>query len=124
MNTIPNSFILVSLTILLFNSCENPEQYKKITGHWECIHWTSVENPNNRCREGNVYFKFQENKTYESRLGQTVDKGSYKLNENSLTVSPENKLDIKVDMLKLNDDTLSLLMNSGGIEERMILVKR
>ncbi|MEX0811192.1 MAG: lipocalin family protein [Chitinophagales bacterium] len=115
--------LIIAITLLLF-SCEDPEQYKKISGHWECVEWTSVENPQNRCGGGNVYFKFEENKTYESKLGQTKDQGTYTISGSDLTVSPEGKLDIKVDIQKLNEDTLSFLMNAGGIQEKMVLLKK
>lgn len=117
-------FIISLLIATLFFSCEDPEQYKKISGHWECVSWTSVQSTANKCGGGNVYFKFAEDKTYESKLGDVNDKGTFTFNGSDLTVSPEGKLDIKVDVQKLGTDTLSFLMNAGGIQEKMVLLKK
>lgn len=115
--------LFLLLIILSLYSCEDPEQYKKISGHWNCTHWSSVENSQNRCNGSNVYFEFNEDKTYESKLGDVKDVGTYTISGSDLTVSPKGKLDIKVEIQVLNSDSLSFLMNSGGIQEKMVLLK-
>lgn len=114
--------ILISLSVFLF-SCEDSERYEEIAGHWVCVSWTSELDNQNRCKN-DVYFNFNEDRTYTSKLGSDKDTGTYKIARSALTVSPEGKMEIRVDIQKLTNDSLKFLMNAGGIEETMILVNK
>lgn len=109
--------------LLLISACEDPKMYEKIEGRWNCAYWSPVNSASNKCNGNNVYFDFKKDKTYYSKLGTTVDTGTYSIVSDELTVSPIGKLDINVEIQTLNEDTLSFLMNSGGIQEKMILLK-
>ena len=117
--------ILLALTLcLLFGSCENNEEkYRKIIGVWHCTSWTSVRDKTDRC-DDNVAFAFNNDKTYSSQLGSEKDQGKFTISGNLLTVSPEGKMDISVEILTLNETELKLLMNNAGIEETLVLKKQ
>jgi hypothetical protein len=117
-------FLLVLICCLALSSCQNNEEkYHKIIGVWQCTNWTTVNNPANRC-DGNVSFAFNNDKSYTSQLGEEKDNGTYKISGELLTVSPEGKLDITVQIIKLNDTELTFLMNNAGIEETLEMKKQ
>lgn len=115
--------ILAIITAALLFSCTSPETYKQLAGHWNCVKWTQagqdkVKNFNN------IYFRFHEDKTYFSKIRNVMDSGTYVILGSNLNVMPMGKLEIEVKMLTFTPDTLCLLMNNGGIEEEMTLVKQ
>lgn len=109
--------------LLTFFSCTNSENYEKIIGEWECASWINKSNNSDKCYN-NVYFKFELDKTYFSKLGQVEDSGEYKIANNILYSTPKGKLEIAVQINKLNTDTLELKMNQAGVEEILTLVRK
>jgi hypothetical protein len=116
-----NSVWLIWLVFVC--SCTVSEKYEQVTGEWECISWISKADSKDKCNH-NVYFKFNEDKTYTSKLGKKEDQGNYKITDDILAVSPEGKMDITVRITKLNSDTMVFLMNQAGVEEILTLVKK
>jgi hypothetical protein len=115
---------LSTLAFLILISCQNNEEkYQKIVGVWHCSSWTSVNDKSNRCQD-NVSFAFNNDKSYSSQLGDEKDNGTYNISGELLTVSPEGKLDITVQIIKLTDKELTFIMNNAGIEETLALTKQ
>ena len=121
--TIAMKKILVVLVITSIFACNNEEKYEQIAGEWECESWTVTGSDTDKCN-GNVYFKFNADKTYESKIGAAKDTGTYKITNTILYTHAAGKEEIAVEILKLNDKTLKLLMNQGGQEEILTLGKK
>lgn len=115
----------ITVAILLFFvlSCTNSGNYESITGEWECISWINKERNTDKCNN-NVYFKFNEDKSYLSKIGSVKDSGIYSIENNRLYVTPNGKMELSVQINKLNFDTVVFLMNLGGVEELLTLVKK
>lgn len=116
-----NTLILIVLAVLLI-SCEETEKYEKITGEWECISWMNQSTGQDKC-DDEIYFKFERDKTYYSKLGAGMDTGRYKIIDETLFVTPEGKQEFSVIITELTMDTLVFLMNSAGEREILTLTK-
>lgn len=114
------TILILGLATLV--SCSNSEKYEKISGNWECITWINKSNGIDKCNN-NVLFNFHPDKNYSSKLGSAQDSGSYKILNGLLYVSPIGKLEFAVKIIKLNNDTLELLMNQAGDEEILTMKK-
>ncbi len=115
--------ISMIILVIIAVSCAKSEKYEKIKGEWTCTSWTSEGSDVNKCRD-NVYFKFNEDKTYISKIGNLKDSGTYKIMNNLLYANPKGKMQIAVQIIQLQADTLGLLMNQAGTKEQLILVKK
>ena len=71
-----------------------------------------------------MHFQFNMDKTYYSKLGSVEDSGSYKIQGGNLRVFPQGKMELMVKITKLNNDTLTFLMNLAGEEEILTLVRK
>jgi hypothetical protein len=115
--------IILSISVLfLAYSCSNSEMPQQINGKWQCVSWINKARGTDKCNN-NVYFEFREDKTYFSRLGSVRDSGTYNVLYKMLYVRPYGQLEFPVRINKLNNDTLIFLMNQGGYEEILTLVK-
>ncbi len=114
--------IMAIFALLLF-SCDDSENYKKISGEWNCTEWITVSTGKDRCNN-NVYFNFKENKTYTSKIGKQEESGIYKISNGLLYSTPDGKLEIGVEINKLNNDTLQFTMSRSGEKEIMTLLKK
>lgn len=115
--------IILLATILSFISCNNAEQYKKLRGEWVCSSWTNVTTGSDNCNN-NVYFKFNEDKTYASKIGGNDTTGEYKIMNDRLYCTPKGKLEIAVEMKTFTTDTLELVMSRSGNKELLTLVRK
>lgn len=104
-------------------SCSNSEIYEKIHGEWECSSWINETGGNDKCNN-NVSFNFALDKTYHSKLGNVIDSGKYKIQNETLYVSPKGKMDLAVKIEKLDKDTLIFLMNQAGVKETLTLIRK
>jgi hypothetical protein len=104
-------------------SCSDQEAYEKIAGEWECLNWLTESGGKDKCNN-NVYFEFSLDKTYQSKLGNVVDSGKYKIQNETLYVSPKGKMELAVKIEKLDNDSLIFLMNQAGVKEILILKKK
>ena len=112
---------IIIICVFLF-TCTTSIKHEKIVGEWECISWTNKESKTDKCKD-NVYFRFSEDKTYYSKIGNVQDSGKCEIINDILYVSPIGKMEIAVQINKINSDTLEFLMNQGGVEEILSLVK-
>ncbi|MBA7578485.1 hypothetical protein ES708_20350 [subsurface metagenome] len=113
---------ILILSFFIF-SCTTSIKYEKLIGDWECISWINKASNANKCNN-NVYFKFSEDRTYYSKIGKVEDSGKYEIINNILYASPNGKMELAVQIKKINSDTLEFLMNLGGVEEVLTLVKK
>jgi hypothetical protein len=70
-----------------------------------------------------VGFQFNEGGRYQYQNQTLNEKGSYKIQGGRLYSTPENELEIAVDIEKLTVDTLIFNMSRAGVAETMLLVK-
>ncbi len=113
------SVLIIILTLL---SCTTSENYELISGEWKCTSWINEAKAMDKCKN-NVYFKFQTDKSYFSKLGNKEDSGDYKILDDMLYITPSGKMEFAVKIIKLNNDTLELLMNQAGDKEILTLIK-
>jgi hypothetical protein len=111
---------ILFLCLLFFLSCNDAEQKKMIQGKWKCTDWT-VRGESKA--QVNVEFDFQEGGLYQYKNASLNEKGSYKVQGGKLYTTPENELEMAVDIEKLTTDTLIFNMSRGGTPETMLLVK-
>ena len=113
--------ILMALFLsLLFSCTSNTEYYNEIVGEWNCTSWTAESSTEDKCND-NAYFKFNEDRTYVSKLGIEEDEGTYKIERGKLIAQPEGKMVIGVKIIHLENGSMELLMNNGGVMETLKL---
>lgn len=115
--------IIVVVFGLLLISCTNSEQYKKIAGEWNCSEWIIESTGKNRCNN-NVYFNFKADKTYTSKVAGLEETGVYKIENGLLYSTPKDKLEIGVEIKKLDKDTLQFVMSRSGQKETLTLLRK
>ena len=115
--------VILLAIVLMFMPCNNAEQYNKIVGEWECVNWTSVGSDENKCNN-NVYFQFNQDKTYVSKIGRDDATGAYKIVNGLLYSTPKGKMEIAVEINVLNSDTLQFTMSRSGNKEILTLLKK
>ncbi|WP_397362426.1 hypothetical protein [Olleya sp. R77988] len=103
-------------------SCNDSEYSKNIIGDWDCTNWTNVVTEDSGCN--GVFFAFDANMTYESKIQSDLAKGSYRIENGLLYCTPNDKMEIAVEILKLNKDTLQFTMSRSGNKEVMTLLKK
>ncbi len=114
------SFIFIST--IFFSSCNNTEQKKLIVGKWKCAEWL-VKGENQLSENTNVSFQFLEDGKYAYNNQSLNEKGTYKIQGGRLYSTPDNELEIAVDIEKLTADTLIFNMSRAGVPETMLLIK-
>ena len=115
--------ILLIIFGLFLISCDNSEEYDKIAGEWNCTQWITESTGENMCSD-NVYFNFKRDNTYVSKIGSLEETGIYKISNGSLYSTPTGKLEIGVEINKLNKDTLQFIMSRSGEKEILTLLRK
>ena len=113
---------IIAICGLLLISCSEAEQYEKIVGEWKCSKWINESTGTDKCKD-NVYFNFKSDKTYSSKIGGVQESGDYKIAEGMLYSTPKGKLEIGVEISKLNNDTLQFVMSNLGQKEILTLLR-
>lgn len=114
--------LFISFAIVLFTSCSDNEYKKLIIGQWKCTEW-KVKETNKLTEDIKVNFQFKEGGLYEYHNQSLDEKGIYRIQGGRLYSTPENELEIAVDIEKLTPDTLVFNMSRAGVAETMLLVK-
>jgi hypothetical protein len=115
--------LIVVVIGLFLISCDNTEEYDKIAGEWNCTQWIVESTGEDRCND-NVYFNFKRDKTYDSKITGETETGVYKLANGLLYSTPKGKLEIGVEINKLNKDTLQFIMSRAGSKEILTLLRK
>ncbi len=114
--------IIFAIALIFTTSCSNAESYDKIVGNWKGTSWinstSEIDKANN-----NVFFEFKSNKFYSSQLGVRKDSGEYLISRDMLYVTPFDKLEFGVKIMKLTKDSLVFEMNLAGDEEILTLIR-
>ncbi len=111
------------IVVLFMLSCSDTKNNKLIIGKWQGVQWQS----NGKDLERNITstsFSFDEKATYQFNNAGTTEKGTYKVENESLFTTPEKGIEIMVKILKLTNDSLEFGMNNGGQEEILTLVRK
>ncbi|WP_196888500.1 lipocalin family protein [Aureivirga sp. CE67] len=116
--------LLLSSLMLSLISCDDSQDYKDIAGEWKCANWTAESSGNKNMCNDNVYFNFNEDKTYNSKVGGLEEKGTYRLFGGNLYSTPEGKMEIAVELGKMSKDSLQFIMSRSGDKEVLTLVRK
>lgn len=119
----PTLLLVFLLVLISFTSCNDSEKEQQIVGEWNCTSWIQESTGNNKCNN-NVYFKFNKDNSYQSKIGSLQETGVFKIANNLLYSTPENKLEIAVEFQKFSTDTLELIMSRSGNKEVLTLVRK
>jgi len=109
------------MSIIIFTSCVDQEKYQTIAGTWTCASWVNTISGEDQCTQDNVLFRFYEDKTYYSKLGQGVDTGIYRIVSGVMYVEPNGKTEFGVKVKELETDKVVLEMNNAGEIEYLTL---
>jgi hypothetical protein len=112
---------LVSI-ILLFASCANTENSKLIVGQWFGKQWLVNGQPSNYDAAA-TSFTFDDKGNYSFTYSNTVEKGTYKVEEDMLFTEPNGQVEMMVKITKLTKDSLVFDMNRGGTAEVLMLTR-
>lgn len=113
--------ISVSIILSVFISCTHSENEALLLGQWKGVEWLIEGNPSDYSPE-EVYFSFTKD-GYSSDFGGEKESGTYYLRENDLYTTPENQMEIMVQIAKLTKDSLVFQMNRSGKAETLTLIR-
>ena len=110
------------LAISLF-SCADTKNNQMIIGQWTGASWYVDGKPSghNAAATG---FSFDEKGNYSFNYAGTLEKGTYKVENNMLFTRPAGQNEIMVKIAKLTSDTLVFDMNRGGTAEVLTLLRK
>jgi len=114
-------FMALSL-VLVFSSCIDSVNNKLIIGKWKATEWLENDTPN-IANATNTAFNFDDKGNYTFSHNETVNKGTYKVENDMLFTTEEGMQEIMVNISKINNDSLVLIMNNSGVIEKLILIK-
>ncbi len=118
------SFIFILSCSILFASCStNNENNLKIIGSWQGAEWLIDGKPSGR-NIAQTGFSFDDKGNYSFTYGATIEKGTYKVENDMLFTKPENQKEIMVKINLLTTDSLVFDMNRGGQPETLTLLKK
>ena len=115
--------INLALFSVLVLCCTSSESNYQILGKWECISWINQTNMTDKC-DNDVTFNFNEDNTYTSKIGSVNESGDYKIKNSMLYVTPNGKIEFRVEISKCENDTLVFSMNQAGDEEILTLISK
>jgi Lipocalin-like domain len=111
------------IVLLCTLSCTDAKNNKLIIGKWQGVQWQSNGKDLARNIES-TSFSFDDKAAYQFDNAGTTEKGTYKVENESLYTTPEKGIEIMVKILKLTNDSLVFGMNNGGQEEILTLKKK
>ena len=111
---------LLTIVVILFTSCANTENNKKIVGKWAGIEWL-VNNVPSSMDASKASFNFDEKGNYSFKYAGNIEEGTYKVENDMLFTKPANQQEIMVKIVKLTTDSLVFDMNRSGQAERLTL---
>lgn len=114
--------ISILLAFFLF-SCADTKNNQMIIGNWEGASWLVNDQPAGR-NTAETAFSFDDKGHYSFSYAGTLEKGSYKVENDMLFTRPEGQNEIMVKIAKLTNDSLVFEMNRGGTEEVLTLLRK
>jgi Lipocalin-like domain len=115
-------FLFAIFFTALLTSCTENKNASLIIGKWQATQWLVA----GKASTNNVAatsFTFDDKAAYTFNYDGTIEKGTYKVDNNSLYTTAEKQQEIMVNITKLTTDSLTFEMNRGGQAETLILVK-
>ena len=109
-----------AIVVILFASCANTENNKKIVGKWAGTEWLVNAAPSS-LEADKAFFVFDEKGTYSFEYAGTKEEGNYKVENDMLFTKPANQQEIMVKIVKLTKDSLVFDMNRSGQSKRLTL---
>ena len=111
------------LVCLVIPSCINSENKTQLIGEWVGVDWTVEGKPSNYDAK-QVYFNFAKDGGYTSDFGGSKEKGTYIVRDDKLYTTPDEQLEIMVQIRKLTKDSLVFDMNRSGTSETLTLIRK
>ncbi len=121
MKSLKLSFGLVA--VIFITSCIHSANKSLLVGEWRGTEWLANGLPSGN-DASKVYFKFSGDGGYVSDFGGDIEKGTYILRENKLYTTPDEQLEIMVEIGKLTKDSLVFYMNRSGQAETLTLLRK
>ncbi len=117
--------ILFFALIALFFACKQEKDPKTelLYGNWKGINWDIAGKPSDN-DASQVTFVFKADGTYSAGFGGQAEKGTFKLKDNKLYTTAENKIEKMVALAKLTKDSIVMDMNRQGQAEQLFLIKK
>ncbi len=113
---------LLSILLIFLLSC-TPDSYKTdILGSWKQVEWTIVES--GQAIKQTMDFTFFDNERYEVDYGTEKEVGKYWLTGSDLYTKEDNRVEKKVKIMVLTQDSLVFEMNRAGRLEEVVLIKK
>ena len=114
---------VVFLIVISIVSCIHSANKTLLVGEWKGTEWlaNSIPSGNDATK---VYFKFSADGGYVSDFGGSLEKGTFILRDNKLYTTPDDQLEIMVEIAKLTKDSLVFNMNRGGQPETLTLIRK
>ena len=114
-------FIVFFIFLISF-SCMHSENKAFLVGDWKGTEWLVNGQPS-EYDATKVIFHFGGDGGYSSDFGGDIEKGTYILRNDKLYTTPNEQLEIMVQISKLTKDSLVFEMNRSGQPEQLTLVK-
>ncbi len=113
-----NLLLFAIFSLFLSNCTQDLGYHAAIQGKWKVTNWTT-DNGGNRPVES-VNFDFHGD-TYDAKLGNRDESGSFRLVGDKLYTQAEGQQEIMVKIMTLAADSMMFEMNRGGVREVMTL---
>jgi len=115
--------ILCSISILVSCSEADKETEAKLIGHWDGDSWF-IEDQLKSYDMSRIYFDFMDGNRYEARLGDSFEKGTFRVYGDKLYTQNGAAAQIVTNINKLTSDSLVINMNRGGQREQLVLIRK
>ncbi len=113
-------FAILATTLLY--SCTENKNAALIIGKWQATQWLVKDKATHNAAA--TSFTFDDKANYTFDYDGTIEKGTYKIDNNALYTTAEKQQEIMVNITKLTTDSLIFEMNRGGQAETLILIKK
>lgn len=115
-------FLCFSIVLVIASCAGNTVNNKMIVGKWVGIEWL-VQNAPSKHNAVGTSFTFDDKGNYTFDYAGTLQKGTYKVENDMLFTRPTGEAEIMVRIEKLTGDSLVFLMNRGGSDEKLTLFR-
>jgi len=115
------NLLLLFSVLFLFSCQENNYQDSQLIGEWTAAEWNDLTNE--KTINIPVTFTFDAENRYDASYGNSSEKGKYWISASHLHTVEDGKAEKKVEIKKLENDSLIFGMNRMGNLEEIVLVK-
>lgn len=114
--------IASALFLLLSAACATDDQKAELIGSWKGESWTVNGQASDRSAE-DVRFEFKADDTYTAAYGSQREAGSFRVKDDHLYTTAEDKIEKMVRFSIIHQDTLVMNMNRVGTAEKLALIR-